>query len=373
MVTKPISVALIIGKWHGYGVETLTLSLARCVDPRRVKFTFIVDSDSNYLPEMELRDCGADLVVVPPYQRLFSHRAALASLFEQNKFDIVHAHTSTLVAISLSVAMRTQVPVRIAHVHTMAGKGEHLKNLIKYSLKPFSKMFATHLATSSTFAGEWLFGERAMESGEVFYLPVARELSKFKFDSEVRERTRSELGLTSKDLCVGHLGRFVAQKNHLFLLRVFAKVREIVPSTVLVLGGDGELLGEAKAYAQELSLGESVQFLGQRSDASALYQAFDAFILPSLYEGVPGTGVEAQAAGLPFIYADTVTPEVKLLPSAKRIPLDAGLEMWAKEIIESLQVSRYESAIAVMEKAGFGVTGAADMLTDYYEKISTSR
>ncbi|WP_395690768.1 glycosyltransferase [Nocardioides sp.] len=349
-------------------METLTLGLAQHTDPARVQFHFVLDSDSGYFPREALADAGAELVVVPPYQHPIAHRRALVEQFSQLRLDIVHAHTTTLVPFSLSAAERAGVPVRIAHAHTMAGTGEWGKNLMKYSLRPFAKRWATDLATSSLYAGDWLFGKDTTQHREVFYLPVARDLSAFEYDAVVRTRMRQELDLEDR-FVVGHLGRFVAQKNHLFLLDCFKEVHAREPSAVLVLAGEGELHDEVERAAARLGVDGAVRFLGHRSDAPALYQAFDVFVLPSLYEGVPGTGVEAQAAGLPFVYSDTVTAEALLLPTARRLPLSAGPGAWAEQVLSYRQGSRTEDAIAQLDAKGFGIVGAAERLSEYYEGL----
>jgi glycosyltransferase EpsF len=353
-------------------VETLTLNLAKHTDPARVRYYFFVDADSKSLPHEEIADVGAELVVVPPYQRPIQHRRALRSEFSRLELDIVHAHTSTLVPFPLSAAKAAGVPIRIAHAHTMAGRGEYAKNLMKYSLRPFADRWATDLATSSLYAGEWLFGVGATERDEVFYLPVARDLAGYRYDPDERQRLREALGLGDA-FTIGHLGRFVSQKNHLFLLECFQHVHEAEPNSVLLLAGDGDLLEQTQSRAVSLGLGDAVRFLGRRDDAAALYSAFDVFVLPSLYEGVPGTGVEAQAAGLPFVYSDAVTDEARLLPSTQRISLDAGAEAWASAILQCRGADRIEDAIERLDRKGFGIWGAAVSLTEYYEQLMSGR
>ena len=273
---------------------------------------------------------------------------------------------STLNVFPLFAAKCASVPVRISHVHTMAGKGEYLKNILKYSLRLFSLDNATNYATSSMMAGRWFFRGKISDS-EMFYLPVARDIEKFKFNPSVRAAKRSELGVGNK-FVIGHLGRFVPQKNHSFIVELFNQYHRRCPDSVLVLAGDGPLVDDTLKQVESCGLQDCVLYLGRRSDAAELYQAFDVFVLPSLYEGVPGTGIEAQAAGLPFLFADTITSEAKILPSSNRLPLD-DMDQWLDALDGSRRAERRDS-LKEMVDAGYSIKDAATRLSDYYESLA---
>ncbi|WP_225732922.1 glycosyltransferase [Pseudoclavibacter sp. CFCC 11306] len=167
---------------------------------------------------------------------------------------------------------------------------------------------------------------------------------------------------------VGHFGRFVEQKNHLFLIDVFSEVLKTEPEAVLVLAGDGPLVDRVMSYARQKLPESSFLYLGIRSDTADLYQALDAFVLPSLYEGVPGTGIEAQAAGLPFIFSDAVTDEALIIDSAQRLPLTLGASQWAKAICAHKGDIREDQDVR-MREAGYEVSEAAENLARYYERL----
>ncbi|WP_297420774.1 glycosyltransferase family 1 protein [Clostridium sp.] len=363
-MNKPIRVGVVIGKWINYGVETLVLNCYRNIDKSKIQFDFIIDEDSGATPTEEIESMGGRVIIVPPYQKPIRYHKALVKLFRDNEYKIVHAHTSTLCVFPLWAAKSAQVPIRIAHCHTTAGKGEYLKNIIKYSLRPFSMMYPTHLAASSHFGGEWLFGKGCFEKYDMYYLPVARDIEQFIYNEERRNKIRKELGVVGK-FVVGHLGRFVPQKNHMFLIDVFKEIHSMDSNAVLLLAGDGELIDDVLKKVNKLGLTEYVLFLGRRSDASNLYQAMDVFILPSLYEGVPGTGIEAQSAGLPFIYSNTVTDEARILSTTFRLPLDVGAKKWAETAIDSKQHPR-ENTYQEMTDAGYNIKVAARELENYY-------
>ena len=138
------------------------------------------------------------------------------------------------------------------------------------------------------------------------------DISRFVFDEKKRTEMRQELGINN-EYVIGHVGRFNLQKNHEYLLRIFKEVRVRVPDAKLLLLGDGELFSSIKKLAEEFEIADSVIFAGVHKDVEDYYQAMDIFVLPSLFEGLPVTGIEAQYSGLPCLFSDEITKEVKIL------------------------------------------------------------
>lgn len=364
MDNYPMRIAQVIGKLSAGGVESVVYNYYRHMDHTRFQFDFFIDADSACLPRQELIDMGARYFVVPPYQKLPQHITALIRLFRENRYQIVHSHMNTLAVFSLFAAWAAGAPVRICHNHSTAGRGEIAKNVMKYLLRPFAKVFATDYCSCSRYAGEWLFGRRAMERGAVTVFHNAVELDRFRFRPEVRSAVRKELNLEDQ-FVVGHVGRFCFQKNHEFLIDIFAEVYKRRKDAVLLLVGDGPLMESAREKARRMGLDGAVRFLSVRDDVDRLYQAMDVFVLPSRYEGLPVVGVEAQAAGLPCVVSDCVTGEARVTENVQFLPLDAGAKRWAEEIEKSLVPAR-ESAVSIVEKHGFNITLAASELQRFY-------
>ena len=361
-MTEPIRVAQIMGKMVGGGRESVVMNSSRHIDHSKVQFDFIVDEDSTLIPRQEIEALGGRIFIVPPYQHVFAYQKTLVSLFGDQGWRIVHSHENALSVFPLRAAKKAGVPVRIAHSHSTSGKGEHLRNMIKWGLRKFSRVYPTNLAACGIYAGEWLFGKDA--NFTVF--PNAIELDRFAFDSEVRAETRQELGITDETFVVGHLGRFVKQKNHLFLLRTFAQLHAVIPQSMLVLAGSGLLLDEIKQHALEIGVVDSVLFLGQRNDAERLYQAFDVFTLPSLYEGCCVVGVEAQASGLPCLFSDVITREVGLTAKTEFLTLDVAT--WVNALKNIAKQDRTSRNIDVSVR-NFDIESAAEKLTNWYIKL----
>lgn len=328
-MSELIRVAQVMGKMLGGGVEAVVMNYYRHIDRERVQFDFLVDADSTLVPRGEIESLGGRVFEIPPYQHASAYQRELVRLFRAERWLVVHSHINTLSVFPLRAAKRAGVPVRIAHSHSTAGKGEVAKNMMKAGLKHFSNVYPTHRMACSRYAGEWLFGRGA--EFEVLYNAI--DLSRFAFNAEARARARADLGLVGGQLAVGHVGRFVPQKNHRFLIGAFAELARRRPDAVLLLVGSGEAEVLAESWAAERGVAGRVRFLGQRDDVDRLYQAFDAFALPSLYEGLGLVGVEAQRAGLPCFLSDSITREVDVTGTVRFLPIEDPV-VWADALCD---------------------------------------
>lgn len=325
---KPLKVALIVGKMKGGGLEATILSYVCHIDKRIINYTIIVDEDSTLIPYDEFLSHSAKIVIVPPYQKQLSYQKALYKLFCKEQFDIVHAHINTLSVFPLFAAWRAAIPIRIVHNHNTAGKGEWKRNILKYMLRPFAKTFATHLCACSDYAGRWMFGQNANYT--VMPNAIDYEAEKYLFNLEARTKKRMEFSLENR-FVIGHVGRFVSQKNHGFLLDIFLELYKINPNARLLLIGTGQGLEEIKEKAKRLELEKEVIFAGQRSDTDQLYSAMDLLIQPSLYEGKPLVPMEAQYSGLPVVVSDVITKEIVLSDKlVKFVSLNKAASDWAQ-------------------------------------------
>lgn len=364
---KPIRVALIIGRMERGGVESVMMNYYRHIDRSKVQFDFFVDKNSSIPQKEEIEQLGGRIYYVPPYQKINKYISALIKLFKQNKYKIVHANLNTLSVFPLYAAKRAGVPVRIAHNHSTAGKGETKKNIIKYILRPFAKVNATHYAACSRYAGEWLFGKKTMKNGNVTIFNNAIDLEKFKYNATVRNEVRKQLGLEEK-FVVGHVGRFCYQKNQNFLIDIFYKVYKKKPESVLLLIGEGEDMQRIKEKVKLLKLDHVVKFMGNRSDVNRFYQAMDVFVLPSRYEGLPVVGVEAQTAGLPCVFSDKMTRETKMTSNSEFMSIKESAEMWANKIISYLSYKK-EDKENDLRDCGYDILQQSDKLLEYYYNI----
>lgn len=363
---KPIRVAQVVGKMMGGGVESVVMNYYRHVDRSRVQFDFLVDADSTRVPAEEICSMGGRVFKIPPYQHPVAYRKALLRLFRAEHWTIVHSHINTLSVFSLSAAKAAGVPVRIAHSHSTMGKGEYGKNLMKLALRPFATVFPTHCFACSLYSGTWLFGKSAFT-----VIPNAIELKDFRFSERTREQVRSELDISPETLLIGHVGRFVPQKNQPFLVNVLARLLHQGTEAMVAFVGDGPDRQSVIRHAEKLGVQDRVLFLGQRSDVNRLYQAFDVFCLPSIYEGLPLVGIEAQRAGLPCFFSDAVSREVDVAGSAQFLPIESPDE-WVKSLRACSVATRLSFPDQVFD--GYDIDKQGKLLTEIYERLySASR
>lgn len=365
-INKPVRIAHIIGKLNAAGVEAVVNNYYKNIDHNKYQFDYYIDSDSSCKPSKDLIDMGARYFVIPPYQHLFSHIKTLVRLFKENKYLIVHSGMNTLAPISLFAAWMAGVPIRINHNHSTAGKGEFKRNCLKYCLRPFAKVFANYYCACSKYAGIWLFGKNFFSSGKVTVFNNAVDTSKFAFSTSNRDKLRKELGISNKYV-IGHIGRFTKQKNHYFLIDIFEQYYKKNSNAVLLLVGIGELQDEIKDAVKKKKLEDAVIFLGKRSDVDELYSAMDLFVLPSLYEGLPVVGVEAQVSGLPCIFSNEITREVAITENVYFLPIDGSVSDWCSQITNFKNLDLKRDKLKLKD-CSFDIKVQANNLVEYYDE-----
>lgn len=312
------------------GMENYIMNLYRKIDRTEFQFDFLVHHGRRGFFEDEIEALGGhvyhtalmDDFNLPGYIR------ALRKLFRETEYAVVHGHLGSTAFFYLGAAERAGVPVRILHSHC-PGHPNTLKGYIKHILFRFSPIHANVQLACSDSAGKYQFRTSAFET-----VPNMIDVEHFQFNERLRSDLRKELRV---DDCfvVGHVGRFYYEKNHAYLLEIFRAFREKVPNAVLLLLGDGALMQETKALAESMGLMRSIRFLGVIGDCAPYYQAMDAFVMPSLYEALPLSGIEAQCSGLPCLFSEGVSAEVKLDAQVAFLPIDAeSLSLWVDRLME---------------------------------------
>lgn len=266
----------------------------------------------------------------------------LTSLIRSGPYSIIHIHgNSATMAFDLLAAWVGGAKVRIAHCHNCAQQPA----LKQATLGRLLNRLVTDPVACSRAAGEMLYTKpyRILVNGI--------DCERFSFSSSVRKKMRSALGLQGK-FVVGHIGRFSLQKNHLRLLHIFIAILDKQPDARLLLCGTGENLGQIQEEASRLGITENILFCGNVNDPEDYLQAMDVFILPSLFEGLPIVGIEAQACGLPCIFSDTITREAAVLPETSFVSLAASDAEWAEQALHIRTPDRAMAAHRV-ESAGY--------------------
>ena len=343
------------------GLESMIMNYYRHIDREKVQFDFLVHRQEQAAFDDEIESLGGRIYRLPrlvPWSK--SYLSALNHFFDEHQeFNVVHVHQDCLSSVILKAAEQHNIPVRIAHSHN-ANQDRNLKYPIKLWCRRSIPRCATHLFACGKDAGDWMFGGAPYQ-----IINNAIDVTTYTYDTNKHVELRRQLGLAD-ELVIGHVGRFNPQKNHPFLMDIFAAVLKKESNAVLLLVGGGEDMPKIQAKAQTLGIAEHVRFLGIPRDVAGLMQAMDVFVFPSLYEGLPVTMVEAQAAGLPCIISDKVPPECILTEGLVDIMLlSASPEAWAAKILKKKNLPRIDRRSEIAAH-GFDINTEAIKLQEFY-------
>lgn len=362
-----IRVAVVMGKMHAGGKKNLVMEYYRHANRHKVQFDFICDEDSNSVPKEEIESLGGRVYIIPPYQKIFANMKEMKGIFKQNQYPILHGYNSTMNLFAMFAGKQCGIPVRINESISMGHKDDK-KNILKSILKPFSKMFATHYMSNGEACGRWQFGDKLFDAGKVTVFRTVIDTYKNRFEPELRDQCRKEFDLEDH-FVVGHIGRFTAQKNTLFLIDIFNEILKKDNDAKLLIIGHGDLEEEMIKRIQDYGIEKNVLNLGIREDIHQFYNAMDCFVLPSLYEGLPVVGVEAQCSGLPTFFSTEIPTESSACDDLGIfIGLDKNAEFWADEILRIAKpmVSKRKDRSEDVKAAGFDSDNEGKKLTEYY-------
>lgn len=360
---KPIRILHILQRMEAGGTQALLMNIYRKIDRNKVQFDFLVEYPNKQFYDDEIKQLGGKVYYstvredlnIPKFTKL------LKKILKDNpSYKIVHVHTYSIGYFCLKAAKEMGVPIRIAHSHNNETVHDS-KYLFKLALQKIYTIHATDLFACSEEAGKYLFKDKSFR-----VLKNAIDSQQFIANENTRREVRQELGLENK-FVVGHVGRLHPQKNHDFLIDVFAEIKKKKPDAELILVGTGPLEENVRNKVADKGLTESVQFLGNRKDMNRVYQAMDIFVFPSLFEGLGIVAIEAQAAGVPIVCSEGLPPETDITPIYRKLMLNDGAEKWAEAAIEMAQSSK---AHTNMQKyiidAGFDMNAAAKNMEEYY-------
>lgn len=363
MMEKSIKVAQVIGKLYGGGVEKVIFNYYRAIDKSKVQFDFFYDADSTVKPPKDLINMGAKFYKLPPYQKLWRYIPQLYKILKNNRYDIIHSNLNTISVFPLLVAKLAGIQIRIAHNHSVPSTNEGLRTVLKYSLRPYTRLVANYYFACSEKAGRWLFGNKLYNQGKVKFIPNAIFFE--KFGTEGIDNLKLELGISPNDFVVGHVGRLTFAKNHLLLLKIFKKILEVKNNAKLIIVGDGELSEKIKNYINEMGLTSKVIMVGHTDYPEKYYSLMDVFILPSYFEGLSMATIEAEVAGVPVVVSQAVPEEANISTNFHRISLDDSINLWAKTAIKAATQKTTINAKGQI----YNIKKAAPQLLNLYQSI----
>jgi glycosyltransferase involved in cell wall biosynthesis len=363
----------VLGGMNRGGAETWLMNVLKHLDRDRFQMDFLVHTMDRCAYDDQIRKYGSEVIPCMHPHEPWRYAANFLRIMKNcGPYDVVHSHVHHFSGFILALARVAGVPLRIAHSHSdtfdQQRKSNGTRKLYFYGMKRLISLNATDCLAASRRAANALFGPNWEADARSRVLYCSIDLSRFILDRDVKS-TRMELGLPVDSFVVGHVGSFREAKNHAFIIEIAAELARKEPRLRVLLVGDGPLRPATKLRVDELGLQDKVVFLGLRSDVPRLMTAvMDVFLMPSLHEGLPVVAMEAQAAGLPMVVSDSITPEVEIVPGlVEWVSLADHPSHWAKKTLD-MRSKRLEAdkAIEVVEKSPFNAERSVRMLERIY-------
>ena len=347
------------------GVMNVIMNYYRIIN-NNIQFDFLYFRDSENSYEKEIEQLGGECFKISSPKNIYIFKKELNHFcLEHENYNVVHIHDAIFAKLMYKTLKKNGVKNVIVHSHATKYSDKRISELRNYLICKNIVKYADQLFACSELAGKFLFKDK-----EFYIMKNAINPAKYQFSEEIREKMRKELKINNQ-LVIGHVGAFVNQKNHTFILNVFKEYLSKNSNSLLLLLGDGPLFDKIKQKSIDMGIYDNVIFLGKRNDVSSLYQVMDIFLLPSLYEGLPMVGVEAQCSGLPVIFSSEITKEVKI-GKTSFINLSDPIEKWINQIVllkNEINMFDRNSGTNDLRKCGFDILNESVKLIEKYKEI----
>lgn len=348
------------------GIESLLCNIDENIDKNKFQLDFIATGRAEY--QRKILANGSKIFFIPSEKKIIHYKKAMLNIMNQN-YDIIHFNKNSL-ANCLPIIWANRLKKRpkiIVHSHNTSPSINNLvlKELHKINRKLIRNIPDYRIACSKS-AANFMFDKDAT------VLRNGIDTKKFRFSIENRNDIRKQLDVSPNTVVFGNVGRFSQQKNHERLIYIFNEIQHINPNTKLLLIGDGKLRKKIKDTVQKLKLNNKVMLLGKKTDVYRYLSAMDAVIIPSLYEGLGISAVEAQCSGLPTFVADSIPKEAFVTKHIQSFSLDSDDKEIAKLVLKNVKllnnVERIEQSKVVAEH-GYDIKDTTLKLGRIYEGL----
>lgn len=364
---KPVKILHVMNGATLGGISTVVLNYYKNMNREKFRFDCAMYNLKLGPNGKALKQLGCDMFFLPlKSKHPFKYIKNLTRIIKNGQYDVIHVHNNKTSYVALMVAKVLGVPIRIAHSHTAVksvGMKTRVRDIASHLITPKA---ATHLLACSGEAAVSIFGNSQAAKQKISILKNAIDVGKFSFDLGTRESMREALEIDN-ELVIGTVGNLGPEKNHKYLLEVFAELIKLESNAKLIIVGEGVLREELERCADKLAIAESTLFLGRRTDVNQMLMAFDIFVMPSLYEGFPIAALEAVASGLPIYLSENITKDLQFATRYRFLSIDVAPRVWAKELHESsFAYDRLDGAIEVI-KNGYDISENVKYLEKIYE------
>lgn len=376
MINKKIRVLMYTERWTSGGIEAVIMNIYKNIDWNKFNIDILVAQDENKLYDGEISKRGGHKFKIldnpdkSPIIRTIKTVKMYRKKLKQGEYDVIHIHAANGIGFLYAFLARTVgIKKIIIHSHnTDIGKKHRIIKSITHNIckNIFQKVPTIYLSCSDK-ATKWLYTKKTINSGKVKLINNAIDVDRYDYNELYRNEFRKINNLEGK-FVIGHVGRFSEQKNHIFLVNAFESLYEKHKNSRLVLVGEGELKEKIQILVKEKGLEKAVIFFGVTNEVEKCFDGFDVFILPSLYEGNPVVGIEAQASGLPCIFSDTITSNAKITPNVKYLSLNENVEVWRDELLSFKDFKRKSTKKLIIQN-GFDIKSLISEIENIYGRI----
>ncbi|MBW4506551.1 MAG: glycosyltransferase family 1 protein [Scytonematopsis contorta HA4267-MV1] len=370
-----IRILQVVGLMDMGGLETWLVNVLRNINRQKFQIDFLVETTKTCAYDKEVLALGSKIIpCLHPSQPLLYGRNFKRLYRQHGPYDIIHSHIHNYSGYILRLAKEVGIPIRISHSHndtsSLKVKTGLYRNLYLMLTEHWIKQYATVGLACSSRAADSLYGRNWRNDPRFFIHHCGIDLSKWNLETDAAT-IRREMGIAEDAFVLGHVGRFAEQKNHSFLIDILTEVVKRKPKTQLLLVGDGHLLPDIEKKVYEADLTEHVVFAGLRSNVHQIMQgAMDAFVFPSLYEGLPLVLMEAQASGLPCIFSDVISEEANIIqPLVNTISLAQPASYWAEVILDVANTKSKilsTESLSIAKESSFNIEKSVQGLESLY-------
>jgi glycosyltransferase involved in cell wall biosynthesis len=375
---RPLRVLQIIYRADRAGAETWLVHLLRYIDPEDVAIDFVVHDERPGAYDREVKALGSRIFICDSHRNLWKQFWRLRGVLRRyGPYDAIHSHVDYFGGVIVLLARLLGIRTRIANCHRGAPEIAHgtlfHRRLYMSVMKLLVHWFATAGLATSGVAAVALFGPKWHVDSRWRVHRACVDLRSFT-DLVNRQNVRAELSFPPNAVVFGHVGRFVAEKNHGFLVRVAERLVQRNDRVRFMFVGEGPRKQQIEDMIRERGLQDRVVVLPPRNDIPRLMLgALDFFLFPSWREGLGLALIEAQAAGLRCFASTAVPPDAIVMPSlVRQLPLSAGPGVWAEAILKELDASNPVSqpeALRNVEEM-FDIRRNAEQLVEFYREVT---
>ena len=361
MEKLPYRVLQVVTIMNRGGIETMIMNHYRAIDRTKIQFDFLVHRQDRGDYDDEIDQLGGRIYRAFPIRpwKYIQYFKWLKDFFHQHhNYIAVHSHIHENSGFVFKYANLYNIKNLLCTSH-IAIKFIVFKIIFRLYAKYYLNKYCSKRLACGDMAGKYLYGNKSFT-----VIKNAINTSDFVFNKNIRNQIRAELGITN-NFVIGNVARFSPQKNHKFILNLFKEFLSIDNNAILVLVGGGENEKDIKELAVQYGISGNIKFLGLRKDINRLLQSFDIFLFPSLYEGLPVSIIEAQAAGLPCILSDTIDSETAITSNVEFHSLNAPISEWTNAILDKKTFRRVDTTSEIVD-AGYDVIQNAKLLYRLY-------